>query len=511
LVHSRQFIQQTGLNNRMSILSVKFLYFVLITLVIYYLVPVLSNALENGSRLAQNTIFFRPISRILHITGELTGKLQNLILLLASYKYYATWFYYFPYVLFIQTLLSFGMGYWLGKSTRGKRSVFWLGILLNITPLLWLLISGKLFQNTSNVALLLILPVIGMSYYTLNSVSYLIDINLRLSKPSTNFIDFALYLAWFPKLISGPLERARKFLPQLASKRMVNNESIVNSLTLILIGLFRTAILGGMLTLYLSAIPLRDPAAYGSLVLIWALITYMFYLYNQFAGYTDIARGVSGLFGIQLSRNFNAPFFSKDISDFWQRWHISLSQWLRDYIYMPVSRAFLRRNPSRTNIPNLIVPPLVTMLISGLWHGADLNHLAWGALMGLFILIDNVCMLYRPAMAAASIPFWRRFSSWTWLVLLMAAATVPFVLDLKQTLVFFVRVVNGWDGQMFDLRPLAIIILSLLMDWYQYRKNDELVFQKWPVWSQALLIAIIPFAVIVINQLQSAPPVFVYP
>jgi alginate O-acetyltransferase complex protein AlgI len=178
---------------------------------------------------------------------------------------------------------------------------------------------------------------------------------------------------------------------------------------------------------------------------------------------------------------------------------------------MPVSRAFLRRNPSRTNIPNLIVPPLVTMLISGLWHGADFNHLVWGALMGLFIIIENIRMLFRPALAAASIPLWRRISSKVWLVLLMAAATVPFVLDLKQTLVFFARLVNGWNGQMFDLRPLAIIILSLLMDWFQYRRNDETVFIKWPVWSQTLLIAIIPLAVIVIGQLQSAPPVFVYP
>jgi alginate O-acetyltransferase complex protein AlgI len=469
----------------MSILSLEFLAFVFVTLAVYYLLP---------------------------------GRWQNLFLLAASYYYYSTWFPYYPILLLALTIITFGLGHWLQKSKRAKRAILWTGILINVASMLWFLIGGKILRQTIDFTVVnpldimpfLILPI-GMSYYTLNSISYLIDINLRLSKPTNNFVDFALYLAWFPKLISGPLERARKFLPQLAEKRIVDNEAIVHNLTLIMVGLFRTAILGGMLTLYLPAVPLADPAAYGNPVLLWALVTYMFYIYNQFAGYTDIVRGVSGLFGIQLSRNFNAPFFSKDFSDFWQRWHISLSQWLRDYIYMPVSRAFLRRNPSRTNIPNLIVPPLVTMLISGLWHGADFNHLVWGALMGLFIIIENIRMLFRPALAAASIPLWRRISSKVWLVLLMAAATVPFVLDLKQTLVFFARLVNGWNGQMFDLRPLAIIILSLLMDWFQYRRNDETVFIKWPVWSQTLLIAIIPLAVIVIGQLQSAPPVFVYP
>jgi len=474
----------------MAILSLKFLELVLVTLAVYYLLP---------------------------------GRWQNLFLLATSYFYYYTWHPFYPLLLFGLSAITFGMGHWLHK-TRAKRAVLWTGILINVAFMLWFLIGGKILQQTLDFTVFnalkilpfLILPV-GMSYYALNSISYLIDINLRLSKPTNNFVDFALYLAWFPKLISGPLERARKFLPQLAEKRTVDNEAIVRNLTLILIGLFRTAILGGMLTLYRPAVSLGDPAAHGNPVLLWALVTYMFYLYNQFAGYTDIVRGVSGLFGIQLSRNFNAPFFSKDFSDFWQRWHISLSQWLRDYIYMPASRAFLRRNPSRTNIPNLIVPPLVTMLISGFWHstnakgGIQVNLLVWGALMGVYIMIENVRMLFRPALAAASVPLWRRISSKVWLGSLMTAATVPFLLDLKQTLVFFVQLVNGWDGQLFDLRPLAILLLSLLMDWFQHRSNDETVFIKWPAWSQTLFIAIIPLAVLVINQLQSAPPVFVYP
>lgn len=469
----------------MTILSAKFLVFVLVALAIYYILP---------------------------------RRLQNLFLLIASYYYYSTWLRWYPLLLLAQTAIVFGLGHWLYRSVKSKRVILWLGILFNVGILLWFLVGGTYLKgvleiNASNartILPLLVLPV-GASYYALNGISYLIDINLKLSKPTSNFVDFALYLAWFPKLISGPLERARKFLPQLAEKRTVDDEALASNLTLILVGLFRASLLGGLLTLFLPAIPLQDPASHGALVLLWALVTYMFYLYNQFAGYTDIARGVSGLFGIQLSRNFNAPFFSKDVSDFWTRWHISLSQWLRDYIYMPVSRAFLRKNPSRVNIPNLIVPPLVTMLISGLWHGADWNHLVWGALMGLLIMFENIRMLSRPAQAEASIPLWRRILSRSWLILLMAASTVPFVLDLKQTYVFFARIVKGWDGVMFDLRPAAPVILSLLVDWFQQRGKDELVFRKWPFWAQAILLALIPLAVIVITKLQSAPPVFVYP
>lgn len=469
----------------MTILSAKFLVFVLVALAIYYILP---------------------------------RRLQNLFLLIASYYYYSTWLRWYPLLLLAQTAIVFGLGHWLYRSVKSKRVILWLGILFNVGILLWFLVGGTYLKgvleiNASNartILPLLVLPV-GASYYALNGISYLIDINLKLSKPTSNFVDFALYLAWFPKLISGPLERARKFLPQLAEKRTVDDEALASNLTLILVGLFRASLLGGLLTLFLPAIPLQDPASHGALVLLWALVTYMFYLYNQFAGYTDIARGVSGLFGIQLSRNFNAPFFSKDVSDFWTRWHISLSQWLRDYIYMPVSRAYLRKNPSRANIPNLIVPPLVTMLISGLWHGADWNHLVWGALMGLLIMFENIRMLSRPAQAEASIPLWRRILSRSWLILLMAASTVPFVLDLKQTYVFFARIVKGWDGVMFDLRPAVPVILSLLVDWFQQRGKDELVFRKWPFWAQAILLALIPLAVIVITKLQSAPPVFVYP
>ena len=487
---------------QINIISVEFVGFVLVTLALYYLLPQLTS---RSGALTKAINFISP------------NGLQSIILLAASYYFYYSWSDTSYVVLGTITVINFGFGFWIQASTH-KKAVLRFGIFLNLIILAWYLLSGPLITNSETIPVefklrffsFLVFPV-GISYFTLNGISYLIDISLRLSKPTTNFVDFALYLAYFPKLISGPLERARKFLPMLAGKRKVDNAQIASSLTLILVGLLRAAILSGIFSLLQPGRPLEHPAKSDALSLIWALVTLMFYIYNSFAGYTDIVRGVSGLFGIPLTRNFMYPFFSKDFSDFWQRWHISLSQWLRDYIYMPVSRAFLRRNPSRTNIPNLIIPPLVTMLVSGLWHGATPNLILWGFLMGLFIVIENVRALFRPAVPQQTIPVWRKILGVTSLLVLMLIATAPFKMELSDTVLYYRQMVRGWGAPNINLLPGIVIPISLLVDWLQSRRNDEVVFLKWPAWTQVILIVSITMGTIVIQQLQSAPAPFVYP
>jgi D-alanyl-lipoteichoic acid acyltransferase DltB (MBOAT superfamily) len=490
----------------MNVLSLEFAGFVVIALCAYYAI--------------QYAFSFVLPAKWLRLA-------ENLFLLAASYYFYYQFesSYYFSIYLVSLTLADFLLGIWLHNSAR-KKPILWLGIALNVGCLLWFLIGSPYikaapdisFETKKDLFHILIVPI-GISYYTLNGISYLIDISLKVAKPTYNPIDFALYLAWFPKLTAGPLERARKFLPLLAEKRTVDNAALASSLTLILVGLFRASILGGTLALLLPGRPLDDPASFGNLNLVWAMLTYMFYLYNQFAGYTDIVRGVSGLFGIPLSRNFNSPFFSKDISDFWQRWHISLSSWLRDYVYMPLSRAFLRRNPKRTNIPNLLIPPLVTMLISGLWHGNKpeqpmwgfTNFLIWGFIMGALNVFENVRMLSKPAVAAKSLPAWRQILSTLGLAAMMLVATAPFIMMWGQMLAYYRQLALGWEWQSIDLRPIIVPVLSLAVDWFQHKSGDEVVFLKWPTWLQVILIVLILVGAMVIQQLQSAPPMFVYP
>ncbi|MEW5872812.1 MAG: MBOAT family O-acyltransferase [Chloroflexota bacterium] len=466
----------------MPLISLKFAIFVLASLLIYYLLP---------------------------------GKLQNSFLLLASYYFYVSWSWQFALILLALTVFNFFYAQHLQRCQTHKRAILWLGVAANLAFFLFFLLGSGLgdlirrFGLTSfEVAVLLPL---GFGYHVLESISYLVDISLRLGKPSTNFIDFTLFLAYFPKLISGPIERARKFLPQLSQKRVVDNQVLARSLMLIVIGLLRSTVLAGMITVLVPASVIQDPLEHTGFQLMMGLLGFAFYLYNQFAGYTDLVRGVSGLFGIELTRNFAQPIFSKDFSDFWQRWHISLSQWLRDYIYMPLSRALLRRNPTRSNKANLILPPLATMFASGLWHGGSPNLLAWGILNGLYVVIENFINLFRHSAPNAKRPLWRAVLGGLVLLGLALFAAIPFKLTLGHSRILLGQMLFAWGWQMPDLLVLAVMLASVVLDWLQFRRNDEFVFLGWPRSLQALAAVLAVFAVVIVYQLQNAPATFVYP
>jgi D-alanyl-lipoteichoic acid acyltransferase DltB (MBOAT superfamily) len=470
----------------MAIISLEFAGFVLISLVIYYLLP---------------------------------GRLQNIFLLLASIYFYSTWSWGFVLVLLLLALFSYFYAPLVRKSKREQRYVLWIGIGVNLS-ILALFLFGDLFgagyrallvrSGLQTIEAWLLMPV-GLSYYTLECISYLIDIRLKIAKPATSLIDFALYLAYFPKLISGPIERARKFLPQLSAEVSVDGARIGRSTTLILIGLFQSVVLAGLFTVFLPAPIIYEPQAHSAQALVIALLASGFYLYNQFSGYTKIVRGVSGFFGIELSPNFAYPFFSKDFSDLWNRWHISLSHWLRDYIYLPLSRSLLRRNPSRSNKPNLILPPLATMFASGLWHGASLNLILWGILNGIYIILENFTNLYRKTTPGAKKPAWQRVLSSVLVIGLSLVALIPFRLDLPTSKVFLYQMIFAWDSQLPDLRPVLIILVTLLLDGYMSRHQDETAFLKWARAGQMATTALVVLTIIIVNQLENAPAMFIYP
>lgn len=466
----------------MAIISLKFALFVSISLLIYYLTP---------------------------------GRFQNLVLLLASYFFYASWAWEYVLILFMITLFNFLLAKALHRRQRLRRSLLWIGVIINFAALLFYLLGQQYYDSIITPGLqgfsVSILLPLGFSYYALENISYLLDVNNKLIKPSSNFIHFSLYLAYFPKLISGPIERAKKFFPQLEATRTIDNEMLARSAMLILIGLFRSVVLAGSILLFVSPLILEKPQEFSNLELILGLLAFMFYLYNQFAGYTNIVRGVSGLFGIEITRNFAYPFFSQDFSDFWRRWHISLSSWLRDYIYMPLSRALLRRNPSRSNKANLILPPLTTMIASGIWHGGSLNILVWGAVNGIYIVSENLLMLFRSITPGVKKPWWQKVFSSIFVVGLMLLSMVPFFMDLPTTKVFFYNLMYGWKWDIPDVRPLVVVFVSLLLDWIQYRQDDEFIFLKWPRWARSFSASLAVFSILAVYNLQGAPEMFVYP
>lgn len=473
----------------MSITSLAFTAFVLGVLLVYYLLP---------------------------------RRAQNYWLLFVSYAFYVTWAWQFALLLLFATTVNFVLARRLQPDGKGRRRLLWLGIAFNVSLLLLFRIAHFYLPRLLSLlsigsteagpgALQILLPV-GLAYYTLQNISYLVDVYRGQLAATTDFVDFALYLAYFPRLLSGPIERARAFLPKLAQPREVGNQLLARGLGLLVIGLARKLLVADTLAAIIFWDAFERPAKYTGPELIAWIIIYGFYLYNDFAGYTSIVRGVSALFGIELSSNFSQPYFARTFTEFWNSWHITLSHWLRDYIFFPLSRALLRRNPSRRNAANLILPPLLTMMVSGLWHGLGWGLLLWGALHGLYQVLERLPSLWCPIVPRQQQPLWRQGLSILAVQLLVAVAWVPFVMELPIAL-------NYWQGMLDWTFPVirfrrilyaAFLIGAVLaLDWIQRRSEDEVVFLYWPRPVQALLLATCLFLLIVISRVNYQEP-FVY-
>ena len=386
----------------------------------------------------------------------------------------------------------------------GRSGLLWTGIGFNVLVLLffravgfflpqletWL---GRFGVSTGAGGLQILIPL-GLSYYVLQTISYLVDVYRGQLKAGTDLVDFALYLAYFPKLIAGPIERARTFLPKLAQPRIVDNQMLARSITLIFMGMVRKLLIADLLMASLLPDVFELPSKYTPPELILWLIIYAFALYNDFAGYTDMVRGVSGLFGIELSANFQIPYFSRNFTEFWKRWHITLSEWLRDYIYFPISRVLRRGNPTFQKVANLVLPPMLTMLVSGLWHGLGLHMLVWGGLHGLYQIAERIPALWRPAVPPQNQPIWRQWLGMGVVFTFVILAWVPFRWELPAAFDLWGALLDWSDvairyRRMFFVMP--ILLGSLLIDFVQYRSQDEFIFLNWSPLAQAACMAVI--------------------
>ena len=475
----------------MNITSLNFIYFVLGSLAIYYCLP---------------------------------HRAQNYWLLFVSYAFYVTWAWQFALILALLTAANFVLARRLRVERQGRPGLLGLGLGLNVAALIFFrtadfflpetlaLLTG-LGVSTEAGGLQILIPL-GLSYYVLENISYLVDVYRGQVKAETDPVDFALYLAYFPKLVAGPIERARSFLPKLAQPRRVDNEVLARSFMLIVVGLVRKLLIADLLAAAILPDVYQVPGKYTPPELLGWLLLYAFALYNDFAGYTSIARGVSGLFGIELSSNFQTPYFARSFTEFWNRWHITLSHWLRDYIYFPLSRALLRRNAmrSRRNIPNLIIPPLTTMLVSGLWHGFSGQMVVWGGLHGVYQVIERIPSLWRPIIPPQQQPLWRQALSMVIIFGLVLLAWVPFGWGLPQALEFWAALLN-WSSfairyrRLFLVAPLLGLVVAL--DWVQYRSQDEFIFLRWPRLAQATCLATTILLLIIVTESGSGEP-FVY-
>jgi len=443
---------------------------------------------------------------------------QNLLLLAASYLFCISISWRFALILLIMTLASYAAGW---RSAGKKRARMWLGLGIGFNLAVWLYFKGAAFfipQMSSWLARMgwddpgravgIVLPV-GISFYTLQAISYLVDsYRGQIGTPPAVW-DFALYLAYFPKLSAGPIERPGDFLLQLARPRFVDNELLARSFYLIMLGLVRKIVIADTL---LAAMPARifiSPADYSGVELASWLLAFAFGLYNNFCGYTDIVRGISGFFGISLSSNFSRPFFSRSFSELWNRWHSSLSHWLRDYVYFPLSRFLLKRDPGMKNRANIILPPLAAMLASGLWHGLEPRYLAWGLLMGIYLMAENIRSATRPPLRLDQMPRWRQWLSTARVVVLALAAFAVFTMDPRVVGQFFLQLFSFERWTLPSSRVFLVMIPSLWIDYVQNRRHDDFAFLTWPRPARALLLAIAMLAIFFFSQSKVGEP-FIY-
>lgn len=317
-------------------------------------------------------------------------KMQNMLIVAASYLFYGWWDWRFLSLIFFSTLVDYfvGIGLLRQNNLKLRKVLLIISIIVNLGFLgffkyynffldnfitAFTFLGAEIQANTLNI----ILPV-GISFYTFQTMSYSIDVYKRKLEPTKDFVAFAAFVSFFPQLVAGPIERATHLLPQFYAKRTFNYSKAVDGMRQILWGLFKKIVIADNCAEYANMI-FNNSGDYSGSTLVLGALFFTFQIYGDFSGYSDIAIGTSRIFGFDLMRNFNFPYFSRDIAEFWRRWHISLSTWFRDYLYIPLGG-------SKGGIWMKIRNTFIIFIVSGFWHGANWTFIVWGALNAIYFL-----------------------------------------------------------------------------------------------------------------------------
>ncbi len=334
---------------------------------------------------------FLPIVFVLYwFVANKSIKFQNFIIVIASYVFYGWWDWRFLSLILFSTVVDYCVGICFLKQENIKirKGLLLTSILVNLGLLGFFKYYNFFINSFINVftfcgisisanSLNIILPV-GISFYTFQTLSYTIDVYKRKLEPTKDFIAFSAFVSFFPQLVAGPIERATHLLPQFYKERIFNYNKAVDGLRQILWGLFKKIVIADNAAQVANDI-FNDPANYSGSTLLLGAVFFAFQIYGDFSGYSDVAIGVSRLFGFDLMRNFAYPYFSRDVAEFWRRWHISLSTWFRDYLYIPLGG-------SRGSIWIKVRNIFIVFIVSGLWHGANWTFVVWGALNAVYFL-----------------------------------------------------------------------------------------------------------------------------
>lgn len=450
------------------------------------------------------------------IYGSLRSRGQNRLLLVASYGFYAAWDWRFLSLLLVSTATDFAVGRRMCEANhdRGRRRLLFVSIAVN----LGLLAVFKYFDffADSAAALLesaglgadwptlnLVLPV-GISFYTFQTLSYTIDIYRRRMEPTDSLLDFAVFVAFFPQLVAGPIERARRLLPQFASRRSIaRGQDLTSGLHLIGLGLFKKVAIADAVAPHVNdAFTAADTA--GWITLLVGAVGFSLQIYGDFSGYSNIARGSARLLGIDLMVNFNQPYLSRNITEFWRTWHISLSTWLRDYLYIPLGG---NRGSTFATYRNL----MVTMLLGGLWHGASWTFVVWGALHGAYLTAHRR-FRGRSSQEERSLPRLRHLPT---VLLTYTTVMLTWVLfraaDLGEASAYLSGLLTLRDGPIARTAVwivLPALVVTIAIDIAQRQGAQHEAVGSWPAVARGFAYGAAAIAFVVFSG--SAPVPFLY-
>lgn len=448
-----------------------------------------------------NFAIFLPIVFTLYWIWGDKLKFQNILLLIASYFFYASWDWRFLFLLIFSTLLDYYTGIKIFKNKNNsarKYKWFLLSVIVNLGFLAIFKYYNFFAESFSDFiayfglqinpwTLQVILPV-GISFYTFHGLSYVIDIYKDKITAEKNFVNYALFVSFFPLLVAGPIERATHLLPQIKEKRAFDYALAADGLRQILWGLFKKIVIADQCASYVNFVFNNPEAQSGSTLLLGAFF-FSFQIYGDFSGYSDIALGTAKLFGIHLLRNFSYPYFSRDIAEFWRRWHISLSSWFKDYVYIPLGG-------SKGGIWVRIRNTFIIFILSGFWHGANWTFIIWGiyhTLLYLPLLLLNNTRNHTDTIAKNRIiptlnevikigtTFWLVTLGWVFFRAKDISQSVKYFKGIFNKSIFSSPTLEGMNSL------LVCLTILILVEWVQRNRPHGLyisfIDQVWVRWS----------------------------
>ncbi|MCE6990943.1 MBOAT family O-acyltransferase [Dyadobacter sp. CY323] len=442
---------------------------------------------------------------------------QNILLLSASYFFYGCWDWRFLGCLIFSTLLDYYSGLKIKSSKTNAQSRMWLiiSIVINVGLLAYFkyynFFAESLIKLMASVGiethlqvLNIVLPI-GISFYTFHGLSYVIDIYNKRIDPSENLVNYSLFVSFFPLLVAGPIERATHLLPQIEQPRIFRYEKAVDGMRQMLWGFFKKIVVADSCATYVN-MTFDNPTNHSGSTLLFGAILFAFQIYGDFSGYSDIALGTARLFGFELLNNFTFPYFSRDIAEFWRRWHISLSSWFKDYVYFPLGG-------SRLGLLTSIRNTVIIFLISGFWHGANWTFVVWGlyhALLFLPLLLFNINHKHKDVVATGL--FLPNLKEWLQIISTFFLVTIGWIFfrssDLAGSFVYIKRIISQ---SLFTIplldhlkMPLAYISICIVVEWLHRDKIHGLQITRLKLqsvrWILYLLLVMVCIAQFRHNQ-----------